>query len=395
VTVLNQTPSAFAPLLQIAEFLDPKQLSSLRLVIFGGEALNLQSLRPWFEQRGDSPVQLVNMYGITETTVHVTYRPIKEADLDGSGSLIGAPLPDLQVYLLDQKMQPVPIGVPGEIFVGGAGLSQGYLNRPDLSAERFVPNLFNAQAGERLYRSGDLARYLSNGELEYLGRRDHQVKMRGFRIELGEIEASLNEYPGVRQAVVLLRQDWEETSSQKSSQLVAYLVAETELPIEKLRNYLKVRLPEYMLPGAFVFLPELPLTSNGKVDRNALPKPAAQGFLNEQDYLTPLTAFEQILSRLWAEALNIERVGLKDNFFQLGGHSLLAIRIIYRIEDLFDMKLELQTLFDNPIFEDFARLILENSPERERVEQVAELLIELADLSDEDAKRILSGQAKT
>ncbi len=389
VTVLNQTPSAFLPLLQITRFLDPQIISSLRLVIFGGEALNIQSLRPWFDRRGAGQVELVNMYGITETTVHVTYRPITQNDLDGSGSVIGVPIPDLQTYLLDQDMQPVPVGVPGEIYVGGAGLSQGYLNRPELTAERFVPNPFNNQSGERLYRSGDLARYLPNGDLEYLGRRDHQVKIRGFRIELGEIEALLSEYPGVQQVVVLLRQDHEEQSGIKSSQLVAYLVAETELSASGLRHYLKTRLPEYMLPAAFVFMPDFPLTSNGKVDRDALPKPASLATSKEQEYLAPRTAFEQVLSRLWAEVLGIEQVGLKDNFFQLGGHSLLAMRLIYRFEELFNMRLEINMLFDIPVVEDFANFILENSANREYLEKVAELLIELTDLSEEEARLIL------
>ncbi len=181
---------------------------SLRLVIFGGEALELQSLRPWFEKHGDQVPQLVNMYGITETTVHVTYRPIAIADLEeGLGSVIGRPIPDLQLYLLDKYQQPVPIGVTGEMYIGGAGVARGYLNRPELTNQKFIPNPFSKKLNARLYRSGDLARYLPNGDIEYLGRIDQQVKIRGFRIELGEIETVLSQHPDVQEAVVVVQED--------------------------------------------------------------------------------------------------------------------------------------------------------------------------------------------
>ncbi|NJP22325.1 MAG: amino acid adenylation domain-containing protein, partial [Hydrococcus sp. CRU_1_1] len=215
VTVLNQTPSAFRQLIWVENIAESPQLS-LRLVIFGGEALEIQSLKPWFDRHGDRIPQLVNMYGITETTVHVTYRPLTIADLNNIGSAIGSPIPDLQVYLLDRHLQPVPIGIPGEMYISGAGLARGYLDRQELTAERFIANPFGRAT---LYKTGDKARYLPDGQLEYLGRLDNQVKIRGFRIELGEIEAVLNQHPGVRESVVISRQD-----EPDERRLVAYIV---------------------------------------------------------------------------------------------------------------------------------------------------------------------------
>ncbi len=225
VTVLNQTPSAFRQLIQ-ADMSEPKADLALRYVIFGGEALELQSLRPWLERYGDARPLLVNMYGITETTVHVTYRPIRWKDLEsGQGSVIGVPIPDLQVYILDPDGQPVPVGVPGEMYVGGAGVARGYLNRAELTAARFIPDSFRPTADGMLYRTGDLARRLENGDIEYLGRIDHQVKIRGFRIELGEIEHVLTQDGGVRDAVVMIRKD-----DDSDERLVAYFIAGTATP---------------------------------------------------------------------------------------------------------------------------------------------------------------------
>ncbi len=272
VTVLNQTPSAFRLLLDAQQRLGAAtQLQRLRYVIFGGEALDLQSLRPWFERYGDQRPQLVNMYGITETTVHVTYRPLRASDLDGVGrSVIGEPIPDLRLYLLDGQGRPVPVGVVGEIVVGGAGVALGYWARPGQTAERFVPDPYSGVAGARLYRSGDLARRLPDGELEYLGRGDQQVKLRGFRIELGEIEAALYRHASVQAAAVLLQ---EQPGQEK--QLVAYVVADgaPQRPAE-LRTFLLEQLPSYVVPAHIHMLDTLPLTRNGKLDRAALPAPA-------------------------------------------------------------------------------------------------------------------------
>ncbi|MGE5659086.1 MAG: amino acid adenylation domain-containing protein [Actinomycetota bacterium] len=329
VTVLNQTPSAFYQLIKAEESMGMSQDLSLRLVIFGGEALDLQSLKPWFEQHGDEHPQLVNMYGITETTVHVTYRPLTTADLGQNASLIGRPLPDLQVYLLDRNYQPVPIGIPGEIYVGGAGVARGYLNRPELTAQRFIPHPFNHSLKARLYKSGDLARYRPNGELEYLGRIDSQVKVRGFRIELGEIEAALGQHSKVAQAVVMVRED---VPSDK--RLVAYIVPHLAAQnlhstlIQELRCFLQEKLPEYMVPAAFVALESLPLTNNGKIDRKALPAPERDRPELRETWVAPRTPAEQVLAEIWAQVLGLEQVGVDDNFFELGGDSILSIQVI-------------------------------------------------------------------
>ncbi|MFD2168557.1 non-ribosomal peptide synthase/polyketide synthase [Tumebacillus lipolyticus] len=343
VTVLNQTPSAFYQLMQADELASSTDRLSLRYVVFGGEALELQSLKSWFARHGDQQPQLVNMYGITETTVHVTYRPIRLVDLEkGAGSVIGLPIPDLQLYVLDSNLQPVPFGVTGEMYVGGAGVARGYLQRPELTAERFIDNPFRAN-GEKLYRTGDLARLLSNGELEYQGRIDHQVKIRGFRIELGEIEAVLSGHPAVKTSVVIARED---TPSNK--RLVAYFVQQAEqevLTSGDLRRYLQDQLPDYMVPSAFVPLDTLPLTANGKVDKRALPAPEAAGAASETEYVAPRSYKEQQMADIWADVLGVERVGVKDNFFALGGHSLLAVRLMAEIRKHLHADLPLSLLF--------------------------------------------------
>jgi len=324
VTVLNQTPSAFRQLIQAEEDKNPHSLA-LRYVILGGEALELQALGPWIERHGDARPQLVNMYGITETTVHVTYRRITRQDLDaGKGSMIGGPIPDLEVLILDPYLRPVPIGIVGEIFVGGSGVSLGYLQRPELTRERFLEHPF--APGRRIYRSGDLGRFTADGDIEYLGRADQQVQIRGFRVELGEIESVLGQHPGVRDAVVLARED---VPGEK--RLVAYVVG--SLPGEavtgELRQHLKAVLPDYMVPAAFVVLEKLPLTHNGKIDRAALPPPPSRT-CQRTEFVAPRTPLEEALASIWATVLRVERVGVHDNFFELGGDSILSMQVVYR-----------------------------------------------------------------
>jgi amino acid adenylation domain-containing protein len=351
VTVLNQTPSAFRQLIQVEASPGRGQELALRLVIFGGEALEMPSLKPWFERHGDQHPQLVNMYGITETTVHVTYRSLTTADLK-SGSVVGIPLPDLQVYILDQHRQLLPVGVPGEMYVGGAGVARGYLNRPELTGERFTDHPFSNEPGARLYRSGDLARYLPNGDIEYLGRIDHQVKLRGFRIELGEIETALRARPEVREAVVILRED-----TPGDQRLVAYLVARAaEKPdASALRPQLAETLPEYMLPNAFVWLDQLPLTPNGKVDRKAMPAPETNIGVPPGEMDQPANLLELELIRLWRRLFRRENIGRHDNFFDLGGHSLLVARLAAEIDKLLGCKLPIAFLFQSPTVESLAR----------------------------------------
>ncbi|BAY50137.1 amino acid adenylation domain-containing protein (plasmid) [Scytonema sp. HK-05] len=330
VTILNQTPSAFRQLIQAEQSTATTGNLNLRLVIFGGEALELKSLQPWFERHGDQLPQLVNMYGITETTVHVTYRPLSKTDLNGTASVIGRPIGDLQVYVLDEYLHPVPIGVAGEMYVGGAGVARGYLNRPELTAQRFISNPFSNNPKARLYKTGDLARYLPNGELEYLGRIDQQVKIRGFRIELGEIEALLAQHPAIWESVVLVRED-----EPGNKRLVAYVVPKTEQSptAAELRRFLKQKLPEYMIPSAFVQLEALPLTANGKVDRRALPVPDTTRPELEDVFVAPSTPEEKILAAIWTKVLGVEKVGINDNFFALGGDSIRSIQVLSQAKE--------------------------------------------------------------
>ncbi|HEU4558056.1 MAG TPA: amino acid adenylation domain-containing protein [Longimicrobium sp.] len=345
VTVLNQTPSAFRQLMRADEDAvrgGAARDLALRAVIFGGEALDPASLRGWVERRGDDLPVLVNMYGITETTVHVTYRVIRRADvMAGSASPIGVPIPDLSVQVLDRRGRMVPVGVVGEMYVGGAGVARGYLNRPELTAQRFVPDPAGDPNG-RLYRSGDLARWLPDGGLEFFGRADDQVKVRGFRIELGEIESVLLEHSQVREAVVLARGSGDE------KRLVAWIVsANGDAPATaELRAHLGAHLPDYMVPSAFVAMDALPLTRNGKVDRRALPKPDLAS--SAAEYVPPRTPTEVALAEIWAALLGAERVGAEDGFFVLGGHSLLATRVLSRVREAFGVELPLRAVFESP-----------------------------------------------
>ncbi|MEF3306206.1 amino acid adenylation domain-containing protein [Paenibacillus sp. GYB003] len=342
VTVLNQTPSAFYELVQ-ADRDRPAGSPplSLRYVVFGGEALELARLEEWYRRHPDDSPMLVNMYGITETTVHVSFFPLDEETARvKSGSLIGEPIDDLRVYVLDGELQPVPPGVPGEMYVAGDGLARGYLGRPGLTAERFVADPYG-EPGDRMYRTGDLAKRLPDGSLVYLGRADQQVKIRGFRIEPGEIEAALVRHPRIAQAAVVVRED-----RPGDKRLTAYVVPDAGENVEpgELRHYAASRLPDYMVPAAFVAVERLPLTPNGKLDRKALPAPdiapaAGRG---------PRTPREELLCELFADILGLPRVGIDDGFFELGGHSLLAVRLMSRIREAFGAELGIGVLFEAP-----------------------------------------------
>jgi amino acid adenylation domain-containing protein len=340
VTVLNQTPSAFRQL-QRADGERPRDLM-LRWVIFGGEALEPASLAPWFERHGDRAPRLVNMYGITETTVHVTWQVLESADCESAVSGIGRPLADLGAHILDGALEPAPIGVPGDLFVSGAGLARGYLRRPALTAERFRPDPFGVQPGARMYHSGDLARYGDDGRLHYLGRTDHQVKIRGFRIELGEIEARLAEHPAIAEAAVIARGEGDERH------LAAYLaMSDAGLTAAELRRHLEQRLPAYMVPAAFVMLERLPLTGNGKLDRGALPEVDAALPLGTV-YAAPEGETERLIADVWARALGLERIGVNDNFFDMGAHSLLMIQVHQSLRERLGRNFPLVGLFQYP-----------------------------------------------
>jgi amino acid adenylation domain-containing protein len=346
VTVLNQTPGAFYNLAE-EDASSGKVLGDLRYVIFGGEALKPGRLSA-FHQKNPS-VRLINMYGITETTVHVTYKEISSYEITHNISNIGKPIPTLSLYVLGKDRTLQPVGVPGELCVGGKGLARGYLNRPELTAERFTDNPF--EPGEKLYLSGDLARYLPGGEMEYIGRRDHQVKIRGFRIELGEIEAAFQKIAGVKEAVVLDRQE-----DDGQSYLTAYLLSDTSLDMQAVREEIRRMLPEYMVPAYSMQLPAFPLTSNGKLDRKALPLPDSLALAGADD--EPLSGpVEEMLADLWKNLLNLEKIGASASFFDLGGHSLKATALASRIHTAFNVEMPLQVIFKTPTIREIARYI--------------------------------------
>ncbi|MCE5291305.1 MAG: amino acid adenylation domain-containing protein [Nocardiaceae bacterium] len=324
VTVLNQTPSAFYQFVEADRYVDEAMGSlKLRYVIFGGEALELKRLGNWYGRHPETPT-LVNMYGITETTVHVSYRPLNSTmAATAPSSVIGRAIAGLRVFVLDDRLQPVPPGVPGEMYVGGVQLARGYLGRPDLTAARFVADPHGAP-GELLYRSGDVARYNTSGELEYLGRADDQVKVRGFRIELGEIAAVVADQIGVAQAVAIVHHD-----DRIGDQIVAYVVPDPGVTLgsDAVIAMAAERLPAYMVPTVVMIVDAIPLTSNGKLDRRALPKPMAQ----VRSFRAPASALEQTIADVFGEVLGVDRVGSDDDFFALGGNSLLATQVVSRI----------------------------------------------------------------
>ncbi|MGW8443542.1 non-ribosomal peptide synthase/polyketide synthase [Paenibacillus sp. S33] len=346
VTILNQTPTYFYQLLREVLADHPYDLR-IRNVIFGGEALSPLLLKGFKTKYPET--KLINMYGITETTVHVTYKEITWVEMEAAKSNIGKPIPTLSVYVLDENRRPVPIGVAGEMYVAGEGLARGYLNRPDLTAEKFVDSPF--AEGEKLYRSGDLAAWLPDGNIEYLGRIDHQVKIRGYRIELDEIETQLLNVEGVEEAVVLARQDG---GGEKA--LVAYFVADRTLTVSEMRTSLAQEMPGYMIPSYFVQLERIPLTSNGKVDRKALPEPQG-GLQTGVEYVAPRNRTESQLVKIWEEVLGYSGIGVLDNFFELGGHSLRATNLVSKIQKEMNVELPLRDVFRYTTIESMAGAI--------------------------------------
>ncbi|WP_349956576.1 amino acid adenylation domain-containing protein [Rhizobium sp. ZPR3] len=339
ITILSQTPSAFRRVCETLQMFPTFSTSNrLRYIVFGGETLWPRDLERWWDICGHK-AELINMYGITEITVHATFKKMTKDDLAVSHmSPIGKRLSGLSLYLLDGEMQEVPIGVAGEIFIGGAGVARGYLGRPDLTAERFVASPFGT--GERLYRTGDRARWREDGQLIFLGRADQQVKIRGYRIEPGEVETALARHPSVQQAAVIARV----YGGAEASRLVAYVVpaAGVELDIADLRTFVQTILPDYMIPSAIVLLQALPLTVNGKLDKNALPDPAHQG---RKEHVPPRTDTERALVDIWQNVLKVTPVGLDDNFFDLGGHSLIAMQLVAQLQQVFGTQLSAEIIF--------------------------------------------------
>ncbi len=330
--------------------------TSLRLVVIGGERA-LPAVASAWQRFAGSRVRTVNTYGPTETTVAVTAFDLalyRDIDHGREEVPIGRPMINTRLHVLDPKLNPTPVGVPGELYIGGRGLARGYLGRPDLTMERFVPDRFASDSGARLYRSGDRARYLDDGSLEFLGRVDHQVKIHGFRIELGEVEAVLGRHPDLHQVVVLAR-----TTESGELQLTAYMepLRGRAPPAESLRGFLGEQLPQYMIPAKFVLLDALPLTPNGKIDRQALPEPDAQGAATENEYEAPSTPLELAVARIWAQVLGVDRVGRRDNFLALGGHSLLAAQVVGLVGNAVNLQLPMRLLLEAPTLADVCQTL--------------------------------------
>ncbi|MES9784126.1 MULTISPECIES: non-ribosomal peptide synthetase [Bacillus cereus group] len=378
VTVLNQTPSAFSQLIQVDSLHPVDSDSNLRYIIFGGEALNYKSLQPWFNQYGFERPQLVNMYGITETTVHVTYKPIKESDLEQeSVSNIGVPIPDLQVYILDRYGKFSPVGAVGELYIGGPGLSQGYLNRPELTIERFIKNHIDPSKSEKLYKTGDIGRWLPNGEIEYLGRADQQIKIRGFRLEIGEIENRIRAIKGIDDVAVIARMN-----KSNETELIAYIVSKNDLSMSNIKEQLKRDLPEYMLPSAFVTLEVLPLTTNGKLDRKVLPEPDGLNRTLNVEFVQPKNEIEELMIKAWQQVLGVYQIGTEDNFYDLGGHSLKLLELQTKLNIILEGKtrpISIIEIFQYPTIRSLSSFLQSNG--------VSELKDKDIDLSNRRAEK--------
>jgi len=355
------------------------RLPLLKLWVTSGEALTVELAREFASRLPNSV--LLNLYGSSEVAADVTCAQITGSE---SGVSIGRPIANTEIYILDSRKQPTPIGVPGELYVGGASLARGYYRRPDLTAEKFPANPFGKGAGARLYDTGDVARYHSDGNIEFLGRRDQQVKIRGFRIEMAEIESALRQHSAVRQAVAIASEDRGE------QRLVGYLVLQPDqtVTVDELRTHLRNSLPDYMIPSAFVTLEKLPLTVSGKVDRRQLPLPDEKRPALGEAYIAPRTPVEQEVVTIWEQVLKVKGVGVYDNFFALGGHSLLATQVISRVHESFQIDMPLRTIFEQPTVAGFALAVAQRQA-RTVQNQTIQLLDKLSQLTDEEAQELL------
>jgi acyl-coenzyme A synthetase/AMP-(fatty) acid ligase/acyl carrier protein len=415
VTVLEVVPSLMRVLLDEAERDDGASSSwgGLRWLLATGEALPPELCRRW---RGiaSGQTRLLNAYGPTECSDDVTHYEVGELPSDGHTRVpIGRAVANTRLYVLDAQMMPVPLGVSGELYVGGDGVGRGYLGAGGLTAERFVPDPFAAEPGARLYRTGDVCRYLRGGDIEFLGRVDQQVKVRGFRIELGEIEAVLAGHPGVRECVVEAR----DAAGEK--RLVAYVTRSAEEPnvdegsgmdkgggmtARELWEYVRERLPEYMAPSSIVLLDEMPLTPNGKIDRKALPAPDKTKDRLENDYVAPSTETERVLAEIWSKVLGVEQVGATDNFFTVGGHSLLATQVVSRVRQSFQIEMPLREMFESPTIAELAKVVEkirgQQSPagvstisaRRRGGRNLEQVLSQVQQLSEDEARQLLHGR---
>jgi amino acid adenylation domain-containing protein len=406
VTVLQLVPSMLTVLLGEPRL---EECRSLRRMCVGGEALPVAQVKRFYQLLN---AEMVNLYGPTEAAIQTIYFECDRAEIEqrsGGTVPIGRPIANVKVYVLDKRLNLAPCGVAGELHIGGIALARGYLNRPDLTAEVFIPNPLSGAQGERLYKTGDVARILADGTVEFLGRRDEQVKLRGYRIELGEIESVLNAHSQLRESVAIVRED-----TPGDQRLIAYIVpdvseqepsfetAETEnngspppphaLTTAALQNYLRARLPEYMIPSTFVRLEKLPTLPNGKIDRKALPAPDAARRERASTYVAPRNQTEERLAAFWTEILGVERIGINDNFFDLGGHSLLATEAISRIRETFQTELSLRSFFAAPTIAALAVSIAENLAAQVSDADLEAVMAELEQLPEQEAKAIASAQ---
>jgi amino acid adenylation domain-containing protein len=380
VTVLELVPSMLRAVNERLEAEGAGAPGRLRWLLATGEALPPAVCRAWLRATGGR-VPVVNAYGPTECSDDVTHEFVRrEEEAEGAQVPVGRPLQNTRLYVVNSTLEPAPVGVAGELLVGGDGVGRGYLGEAKLTAERFIPDPFSGEAGGRLYRTGDLVKYLADGRVEFLGRLDEQVKVRGHRIELGEIESALLRHESVREAVVVVRED-----APGDRRLVAYLSGAGEAPpvVSELRSFLKETLPEYMVPAAFVVLDSLPLTANGKVDKKALPAPDASGAELTEGYVAPRNATEETLAGIWSQVLGVERVGAEDNFFELGGHSLLATQLMSRVLLEFGVQVGLRSFFEEPTVAGLALAVVQEQAAQTDEAEMAAILAELDGLAED------------
>ncbi|MCP5063167.1 MAG: AMP-binding protein, partial [Ignavibacteriae bacterium] len=364
------------------------ELENLKTIIVAGEKCSSELANRWSMNR-----QFVNAYGPTETTVCASmFTCPNKCEVNPP---IGKSINNFQLYILDKNLIPVPVGIPGELYISGVGLARGYHNKPELSAEKFLPNPFSSKPGDKIYKSGDLVKYLPSGDIEFLGRVDNQVKLRGFRIELDEIESVISSYVQVNEALVMVRED-----SPGLKQLVTYMVSSKNVSIDlaELRTFLRSKLPEYMVPVSYIILEEFPLTPSKKIDLKALPIPDSSHKTVKAEYVQPRNETEKIISEIGKELLGIDRMGIYDNFFELGGHSLLATQFISKIQDEFKVEIPLRKLFENPTINDIGN-IMENLSEikikddiiikGESEPSITDLLSEITNISDDEVIELL------
>jgi acyl-coenzyme A synthetase/AMP-(fatty) acid ligase/acyl carrier protein len=363
----------------------PEIFASLKSMLFGGDAADARSVHRVLEQ--GKPQHLINAYGPTEGTTFTTTYEVQDSDGGAPNIPIGRAISNTEVWVLDQQSRMAPVGVAGELCIGGDGLAQGYLRRPELTAEKFVPHPYSRKAGARLYRTGDLVRYGSDGNIEFLKRMDHQVKVRGFRVELGEIESVLNQHWAIAESIVLDSKD-----SSGNTRLIAYIVFEdgAEATSSEILTFLQEKLPSYMFPSAFVTIKEIPLTANGKVDRRALPVTEQIDAETSTAFIAPRTDMEELVAEIWRDTLELTQVGVESNFFQLGGHSLMATRVMNKIRERCGVELPLRVLFESPTVASLAARLEAAQPKDSELGRIYRILANVENIPEEDVNALLA-----